>query len=109
MIDSHRLVVIDGNNLDASPTYLTPPSPYDVPIWMVAINANLNQVYAVGCDEVGVHKVFFLNGATSTWLTNLNVGTNPKQGIAFNPGTNRLYVSNEGSDNVTVIRTCSAP
>jgi YVTN family beta-propeller protein len=107
IIDSHQLVVIDGNNLDAPPTYVAPP--LDVPIWMVAVNPDLNRVYAVGCDGVWVHKVFVLDGATNTWLPcDLNVGTNPKQGVAFNPETGRLYVSNEGSDNVTVIWTCSA-
>lgn len=109
VIDSHRLVVIDGNDLDASPTYIAPPSSYDVPIWMVAVNPDLNRVYAMGCDEVWVHKVFFLDGATNTWLTKLNAFTNPKYGVAFNPQTGRLYVSTEGSDNVTVIRTCSVP
>jgi len=106
VIDSHRLVVIDGTNLDARPTYIAPP--LDVPIWMVAVNPELNRVYAVGCDEVWVHKVFVWDGDTDTWPTNLNVGTNPKQGVAFNPETGRLYVSNEDSDDVTVIWTCSA-
>ena len=106
VIDSHRLVVIDGDNLDAPPTYIAPP--LDVPLWMVAVNPDLNRVYATGSDEVWVHRVFVLDGATNTWLTNLNVGTNPKQGVAFNPETGRLYVSNEGSNNVTVIQTCSA-
>ena len=108
IIDSRHLVVIDGNNLDAPPTYIAPP--LDVPIWMGAVNPGLNRVYAVGTDEVSVHKVFTLDGATNTWLPcDLNVGVDPKQGVAFNSGTDRLYVSNRGSDNVTVIRTCSVP
>lgn len=108
IIDSRHLVVIDGHNLDAPPTYIAPP--LDVPIWMVAVNTGLNRVYAVGTDEVSVHKVFTLDGTTNTWLPcDLNVGADPKQGAAFNSGTGRLYVSNRGSDNVTVIRTCSVP
>ncbi|MFB0535247.1 MAG: YncE family protein, partial [Anaerolineae bacterium] len=101
-------VVIDGNNLDAPPIYIAPP--LDVPIWMVAVNPGLNRIYAVATDEVSVHKVFTLDGATNTWLPcDLDVGVDPKQGVAFNAGTGRLYVSNRGSDNVTVIRTCSVP
>jgi YVTN family beta-propeller protein len=106
VIDSRQLVVIDGNDLDARPTYITPP--LNVPIWMVAVKPDLNRVYAVGCDEVLVHKVFVLDGATNTWITDLDVSTNPKQGVAFSPETGRLYVSNEGRDDVTVILTCSA-
>jgi YVTN family beta-propeller protein len=107
VIDSHQLVVIDGNDLDARPTYIA-PSP-DVMIWMVAVNPDLNRVYAAGYNEVSGHnKVLALDGATNTWLTDLDVGTHPKQGMAYNPETGLLYVSNEGSDNVTVIWTCSA-
>lgn len=106
IIDSRHLVVIDGNNLNTPPTYIAPP--LDVPIWMVAVNSGLNRVYAVGTDEVSVHKLFTLDGATNTWLPcDLDVGVDPKQGIAFNFETGRLYVSNRGSDDVTVIRTCS--
>jgi YVTN family beta-propeller protein len=107
VIDSHQVVVIDDNNLDAPPTYIAPP--FGVPIWMVAVNPDLNRVYAVGCNEMGINKVFVLDGATNTWLPcDLDVGTHPKQGVAFNPETDWLYVSNEGSDNVSVIWTCSA-
>ncbi|MFB0534904.1 MAG: invasin domain 3-containing protein [Anaerolineae bacterium] len=107
VIDSRHLVVIDGNDLDARPTYIAPP--LAVPIWLVAVNPGLNRVYAVGTDEASVHKVFTLDGATNAWLPcDLDVGSYPEYGIAFNSETGWLYVSNRGSDDVTVIWTCSA-
>jgi DNA-binding beta-propeller fold protein YncE len=51
--------------------------------------------------------VFTYDGESGEWLAGAQVvGAQPEQGIAADPDSGRVYVTNAGSDSVTVIQDC---
>jgi YVTN family beta-propeller protein len=47
-------------------------------------------------------QVFVLNGSTAAFVQNVSTGLYPSA-VAYNPCSNRLYIANQGSDNLTVL------
>lgn len=58
----------------------------------------------------GLHnEATVIDGATNTVITALAVGTNPDDGIVMDTATDRVYVTNSGSNTVSVIQDGYAP
>jgi YVTN family beta-propeller protein len=54
----------------------------------------------------GSNTVCVIDGTTDTLVKNVTVGKQP-YGVAVNPNTNKVYVTNSGSDTVSVISQVS--
>lgn len=73
---------------------------------MVAVNPNTNHVFVTH----GLHnEVTVIDGATNTVIATLTVGTNPDDGIVIDTATNQVYVTNGGSNTLSVIQDGYAP
>lgn len=68
--------------------------------WTVGVHENNGRVYAVCPDEQRVHIYRPDDYAYVGWLP---TGRNPGEGIAFDPATNRIFITNAQDDSVTVI------
>ncbi len=118
-IDTHRVVSIVNDTYkgwaEISPV-LGGPS---VPLRMIAVDPTLRipvdqnwfqaghvWVTSAGSDG-GVNKAIVLKGWEG-WpeigkLYTLDTGTDPLEGIAINPANHMVYITNQGSDSVTMI------
>jgi YVTN family beta-propeller protein len=53
--------------------------------------------------------VFLLDKANAGWIAEIGVGLGAEEGIAVNPQTGYVYVSNAGSDTVSILRDSANP
>ena len=53
--------------------------------------------------------VFLLDKANAGWIAEIGVGLGAEEGIAINPRTGFVYVSNAGSDTVSILRDDANP
>ena len=54
--------------------------------------------------RVGGQTVYLLDESSAGWLATIPVGDGPEEGLAVNPRTNRVYVTNMHSDTVSVLQ-----
>jgi len=117
-IDSHRIVAIDG----VSDTYLgwaefhkdqDPAQP--APLRVIAVNPDLGStghLYATTVAEDGDFDLFFAipkgwQGAAFPPFERpyaIDVGNNPREGIAVNLSNDQVYVTARGSDKLTILQ-----
>ena len=72
----------------------------------VAVNPSTNHAFVTH----GFHnKVTVIDGATNTVIATLTVDTNPDDGIVIDTVTNRVYITNSGSNTVSVIQDGHVP
>ena len=82
---------------------------------VVAVDPVSNTVYVVnlGCFSdnscINPGSVTVINGATNSATTIINTNASNPTGLALDPTTDRIYVANVGSGNVTVIDGGAAP
>ena len=77
----------------------------------VAVNPVTNKIYVanrgsrvffcISCSNLG--SVTIIDGKTNAAITIADPNARFPQAVAVNPATNKIYVANEGSSNVTVI------
>ena len=53
--------------------------------------------------------MFLLDKSNAGWIAEIGVGLGAEEGIAVNPRTGYVYVSNAGSDTVSVLRDDADP
>ncbi len=73
---------------------------------VVGVNEVTNRIYVANAGA-GYNNVSVINGDTNIEVTRVPVGQYPVFGIAVNPATDRVYVSNRTDDNVSVINGAS--
>jgi len=97
-IDVGELVTLDGSERIL---VWRPPDACNGPLRMVAVNENTGHVFVTcaGESRVVVFKSDGL-GEIGAWP----VGSNPQEGILADPATDRVYVSNRDSNNLTVLQ-----
>ena len=95
---SGKLIVLDGDT-DTVIATLSPPvvSGLDA----VAVNPRTNNVFV--CSATG-NVVYVYDADEGRWTLTLGVGAGLFRGIAVNPLTNQVVVSNTGEDSVSIIR-----
>lgn len=81
------LAVFDAATLAPLPLIDLAPSGYAGPVYDVAVDENLNRIYAVASARTAV-----INGANGQFLGNLVSGDH----IAVNPANGRVYIGQEG-------------
>jgi len=59
--------------------------------------------------DVKGQKVYVLDESNAGWVATIPVGDGPEEGVAVNPRTNRVYVTNMHSDTVSVIQDDADP
>src|SRR3990167_2974144 len=108
---SNNVSVIDGATNQVIATVPVGKNPRGV-----AVNPNTNRVYVANADN---NNVSVIDGATNQVIATIKVGDIPFDGVGFglftaafkvgklgvcvNPSTNRVYVTNADSNNVSVI------
>ena len=90
--------VIDGTVSVLHKNTAVATIPVDTLPFEVAVNSNTNRIYATGCNfQTGAGSmVVVIDGSTNKVITNITVNLScglGTQGIAVNPRTNRIYVS----------------
>jgi len=95
---SGKLVIIDGDS-DEVIDVISPPIPTGLD--GVAVNPASNNVFV---SSGTANKVFVYDADLGRWTYTLTVGTGLFRGIAVNPLTYHVLVSNTGDDTVSVIR-----
>jgi YVTN family beta-propeller protein len=111
-----KVAVINGRTNHVATTILLAGHPL-----RIAVNIFTNRVYSTSCDfSTGLCSVYVIDGHKDTVIANIPLNTPPGiglQGIAVNPVTDRIYVSDgdnglvyiiDGHTN-TVIGQLSAP
>ena len=109
--DNDNVSVIDGATNQVIATVPVGKNPRGV-----AVNPNTNRVYVANADN---NNVSVIDGATNQVIATIKVGDIPFDGVGFglftaafkvgklgvcvNPSTNRVYVTNADSNNVSVI------
>ncbi|MBI2862955.1 MAG: beta-propeller fold lactonase family protein [Chloroflexi bacterium] len=111
---THRAYVAVGNSWSPSTYYVSVISGTidiaDIPVgtgdystgptWL-AVNDATNRVYV---DHTGANFANAIDAGTNTVIGNIATGAYP-EGIVTNPQTNRLYIANTNSGNVSVFDT----
>ena len=103
-ISDGRLIAIDGGSGSVLGA-IRPPG--GTQLWMVAANPLTGHVLVTSSSGSNA-GAFIYDALAGQWLAGgpLPLGLRPEQGIAFDGGSGRIYVANEGSNNVTVIQDC---
>jgi YVTN family beta-propeller protein len=97
-VGTPSLLVIDG----ATNTVMTTIPGLFFRSRMVGVNPVTNKIYVSNDGNGGGTTVQVIDGATNTIIKVISVGTGPN-GVAINPGTNRIYIGNYISKTVSVI------
>jgi YVTN family beta-propeller protein len=104
-VGATNLIVIDGSGAVAPVTIpVNVPGPAGAGIsdaHLVAVNPFTNQIYAATLTN-NQNTFAVIDGSTNT-ATAIPVGVGPQLGVAINPVSNRVYVTNNGDNTVTVI------
>jgi YVTN family beta-propeller protein len=67
----------------------------------IGVNSQINRIYVADNDNP-YDSVYVIDGAGDSLIATIGVGINP-WAVGVNPTTNKIYVTNSGSDNVSVI------
>lgn len=98
-----KLIIIDGNT-DTVERLVDPPD-IGNGLYALAVDTATNNVWVT---TVPTNKVYVYNANINHWVATFNVGQAPRQGIAANPVTKYVMVSNTGDDSVTVLKDFGA-
>jgi YVTN family beta-propeller protein len=108
---SHNVTVIDGaNNSTVTVADLNALAPV-----AVVVDSATNTIYVAnggclflsGCSNPG--SVTVINGVTNSAMTVIDPSANTPNAVAINAMTNKIYVTNLGSNNVTLIDGSTKP
>ncbi len=93
--DGYSVTIVDVNT-DAVVKHM----PLDCAPYQVAANPASGHLLVVCADTQQLH---FYDQDSTQWLGWLPVGRGAREGIALDPATNRIYVSNSDDDTVSVL------
>ncbi len=71
---------------------------------VVVLDPAALDVKGLRTTRVAGQTVYLLDERSAGWLATIPVGDGPEEGIAVNPRTNRVYVTNMYSDSVSVLQ-----
>ena len=100
--------VLDGTISVIQKNIVTATLPVDTLPYLVAVDSKTNRIYAAGCNfQTGAGSmVVVIDGATNQVVTDVTLNEScglGTQGIAVNPLTNRVYVSDYDDSQEVVI------
>jgi YVTN family beta-propeller protein len=103
-ISSRQMAILDATTGDIVAII----GPLGAPTWMAVANPDTGHVFVTGSlgpDTPG--HVYVYDAYTQGWLSPpLPVGSQPEQGIALDSTTGRIFISNSGSNSITVLQDC---
>jgi YVTN family beta-propeller protein len=100
--ESGKMVIIDG----ASDTVIAAvPPPVPSGLGSVAVNPTTNHIFV---SSASGNTLFTYDADEERWLSPLSVGTGLFRGIAVNPLSYDIVVSNPGDDTVSILRDSGA-